>query len=132
MSWRKFTVIPQLMWYGIRAPRDQATAWDRFWGGIHKTGLDGQVLWDAASLVELDAVLGRVKSHFDASLPLVDVGCGNGRFTRALGAGSPKALGVDFSPHAIERARAESSGAANLSFQVLDISAEGAGDELVR
>lgn len=130
MSWRKFTVIPQLMWYGIRAPRDQATAWDRYWGEIEKTGLDGQVLWDAASQVELDAVLARVKTHFDVSLPIVDVGCGNGRFTRALAALFPKALGVDFSAQAVERARSESKGA--VTFQVLDISAEGAGDEIVR
>jgi SAM-dependent methyltransferase len=132
MSWRKLTVIPQLIWYGLRAPRDQAKAWDRYWGDIRKTGIDGDVLWDAASTVELEAVRARVRAHFDAALPLVDVGCGNGRFTRALAAQFPKALGVDFSPSAVERARAESADAANVSFQVLDISAAGAGDELAR
>jgi SAM-dependent methyltransferase len=63
-------------------------------------------------------------------LPIVDVGCGNGRFTRLLATVFPRALGVDFSPHAIERARAESSGASNISFQILDISEDGAGDQL--
>jgi len=132
MSWRKLTIIPQLIWYGMRAPRNQATAWNNYWDGIRKTGPDGEVLWDAASAVEIDAVLGRVNAHFDASLPLIDVGCGNGRFTRALAARFPRALGVDFSPRAIERARAESAEAANTSFAVLDISGDGAGEQLAR
>jgi SAM-dependent methyltransferase len=130
MSWRKLTVIPQLIWYGLRAPRDQAKAWERYWGGIRRTGLDGEVLWDAASQVELDAVQARMRAHFDPSLPLVDVGCGNGRFTRTLAAVFPRALGIDFSPHAIERARAETGQAGNVSYQVLDISAAGAGDAI--
>ncbi len=132
MSWRKFTVIPQLMWYGLRAPRDQAKAWDRFWSGIHKTGPDGEVLWDAASQIELNTVTERIKSHFDLSLPLIDIGCGNGRFTRALAAHFPKAVGVDFSPRAVERARSESAGETRVAFRVGDISAPGAGEELAR
>jgi SAM-dependent methyltransferase len=128
MSWRKFTVIPQLIWYGVRAPRNQATAWDNYWSRIRNTGPDGEVLWDAASQAEIDAVLGRVKKHFDTSLPLVDVGCGNGRFTRALAPAFPKALGVDFSPHAIERARSETK-LDNVSFQVGDVSESLAADE---
>jgi tRNA/tmRNA/rRNA uracil-C5-methylase (TrmA/RlmC/RlmD family) len=62
------------------------------------------VLWDAANQEELDGVVARVLAHMDQSLPLVDVGCGNGRFSRLLAAHFPKVLGVDISAHAIKRA----------------------------
>jgi SAM-dependent methyltransferase len=132
MSWREFLLIPQLTWYGLRAPRDQKKAWDRFWGDVQKTGLEGDVLWDAASEAEQRLILERVLSHLERSLPVVDVGCGNGRYSRVLARHFPRVLGIDASPRAIERARAESAGegAANLSFQVMDGSAPGAGREL--
>ena len=98
MALRKFLLIPQLMWYGARAPRDQGEAWDRFWAGIERTGAGGEVLWDAASQEELDGVLARVLAHMDKSLPLVDVGCGNGRFSRLLAAHFPRCWGSTFLP----------------------------------
>jgi hypothetical protein len=55
----KYFLIPQLIWYGTRSPRDQGLAWDRFWASIQRTGPDGEVLWDAASADELD----RVRAH---------------------------------------------------------------------
>lgn len=131
MALAKFLLIPQLVWLSARAPRDQAKAWDRFWSGIQRTGVDGDVLWDAASQEELDAVLARVLPHMDRALPVVDVGCGNGRFARLLAPHFPKVLGIDVSPHAIERAKAESGGIDNVSFRVLDASADGVGAALV-
>jgi SAM-dependent methyltransferase len=130
MSLRKLLLIPQLIWYGVRAPRDQAKAWDRFWAGIRRTGPGGEVLWDAASKEELDGVLARVTTRMDAGLPVVDVGCGNGRFSRLLAARFPRVLGIDVSPQAIERAKEESRGVENVSYRVLDASAPGVGRSL--
>jgi SAM-dependent methyltransferase len=130
VSLRKLLLIPQLVWYGVRAPRDQAKAWDRFWAGIRRTGPGGEVLWDAASKEELDGVLARVTARMDAGLPVVDVGCGNGRFPRLLAARFPRVVGIDVSPHAIERAKEESRGLENVSYRVLDASAPGVGRAL--
>src|SRR5690349_21260148 len=126
MALRKLLLIPQLVWYGARAPRDQGKAWDRFWAGIARTGPGGEVLWDAAGKEELDGVLARSLARFDRSLPVVDVGCGNGRFSRLFAAHFPKVLGIDVSAHAVARAQDESRGVENASFRVLDASAAGA------
>jgi len=88
------------------------------------------VLWDADSREELDGVLARVLAHADAGLPMVDVGCGNGRFSRLFAARFPRVLGLDVSPHAVARAKEESGAVENVSYRVLDASAEGAGGEL--
>jgi SAM-dependent methyltransferase len=130
MALRKFLLIPQLLWYGLRAPRDQGKAWDRFWAGIRRTGAGGEVLWDAASRAELDEVLARVSARMDKSLPVVDAGCGNGRFSRLLAAHFPRVVGIDISPSAVARATEESRGVDNLSFRVLDASSPGVGREL--
>lgn len=132
MSIRKFLVIPQLIWYGMRAPRESGRAWERYWSGVRRTGAGGDVLWDAASQDELDRILARVLATMDRALPLVDVGCGNGRFSRLLAEHFPRVLGVDIAPAAVERARAESRGIANVDYRVLDASASGAGAALGR
>lgn len=127
MNLRKFLLIPQLTWYGMRAPRQQDRAWDRYWSGIRRTGARGDVLWDAASQAELDGVRARVLARMDTRLPMVDVGCGNGRFSRLFAEHVPRVLGVDISPHAVARARTESAGVSNVEYRVMDISAPGAG-----
>lgn len=130
MTLRKYLLIPQLLWYGVRAPRDQAKAWDRFWASVERTGADGEVLWDAAGQDELDGVLARMLARMDRSLPIVDVGCGNGRFSRLLATHFPKVLGIDVSPHAVERAKAESRGFDNVAYRVLDASVPRMGSAL--
>lgn len=130
MSIQKFLLLPQLIWYGVRAPRSQSSAWDRYWSGIERTGPGGQVLWDAASREELDTALARVSAHMDRALPVVDLGCGNGRFARLLAGHFPKVVGVDVSPSAVTKAEAESRDVANVSFRVLDAAAPGAGRAL--
>jgi SAM-dependent methyltransferase len=56
----------------------------------------------------------------------VDVGCGNGRYTRALAAHFPKVLGVDVSTNAVARARRESEGGpSNVEYRVADVSDAG-------
>lgn len=120
MSFKKYLLIPQLVSYAVRAPRDPAKAWDRYWSGIHHTGPRGEVLWDTADPAEIEEVLRHVKAHFDPDLPVLDLGCGNGRFSRLLAEHFPAVLGVDVSSHAVDRAREESAGRERVSFRVLD------------
>lgn len=130
MSWQKFLLVPKLMWHGIRARADDATAWDRYWGGIQRTGAEGEVLWDAGSQNEISGSLERLLPRMNDALPIVDVGCGNGRHTRVLAQHFPSALGIDLSARAIERARQESQGIPNVSYQVLDLCLPGACQQL--
>jgi SAM-dependent methyltransferase len=118
------------MWYGMRASHDSLISWDGFWASVQSTGAAGDMLWDAGSESELNEALGQLLPKMDSRLPIVDVGCGNGRYTRALASYFPRAVGIDISPHAIDRAREESRDVANASFRVLDVSQPGAGRKL--
>jgi SAM-dependent methyltransferase len=118
------------MWHGLRASGDAAKAWEQYWGSIQRTGPGGDVLWDAGSEAELSQSLERVLAHMDRALPILDVGCGNGRHTRALAPHFPAAHGLDLSSLAIEKARQESRDVANVSYRVLDASLPGAGRRL--
>lgn len=130
MPLSKYLLIPQLIWYGARSPRDQGMAWDRFWASIECTGPDGEVLWDAASADELNGVRAHALAHMATDLPVVDVGCGNGRFSRLLAGSFPRVLGIDVSEHAVRRAQNESGDVDNVTYRVLDASAPGAGKRL--
>lgn len=105
----------------MRAPRDIASRWDRYWAGVQTTGDGGDVLWDSSSSDEARRYLDLLVAHADPDLPVIDVGCGNGRFTRALASRFPRALGADLSPHAIDRAREESGDVANVEFRAVDM-----------
>ncbi len=130
MSWRKFLIVPRLVALGARAPREQAKAWDLFWSRVRRTGKDGDALWDLGSETELAISLERMRAHLDLTLPVVDLGCGNGRQTRALASSFPLAIGVDLAPAAIARAKDESRGVSNVDFRVLDLSEPGTGARL--
>lgn len=130
MPLSKYLLIPQLIWYGARSPRDQGMAWDRFWASIQCTGPDGEVLWDAASADELNGVRAHALAHMATDLPVVDVGCGNGRFSRLLAGSFPQVLGIDVSAHAVRRAEEESGEVGNVMYRVLDASSPGAGKQL--
>jgi SAM-dependent methyltransferase len=125
MSWRKFLAIPQLLWYAVRAPREQARAWDRFWGGVRKTGMGGDVIWDSASKDELDALREKVLAHFDRSLPVVDIGSGNGRQACLFAREFPKVVGVEVSPNAVRHAKEAAAGLENCQFIQADASIAG-------
>jgi hypothetical protein len=86
MSWRKLLLLPTLIKYGSRAPSSPAEAWERYWRGVEHTGAGGDVLWDAAHEAELRFCVHKAALHGGRARRWVDVGCGNGRFTRALGA----------------------------------------------
>ncbi len=130
MSWQKYLLLPQLIWHGLHAPRSEAVVWDRYWGAIRKTGEDGDVLWDAGCSAEMRHALHWLVSSGDATLPVIDIGCGNGRRTRMLASYFPRAIGIDVSSRAVARAREETGNAANVAFRALDATAPGVGRQL--
>jgi SAM-dependent methyltransferase len=129
MSWRKYLLLPVLALTSGR-PRRPADAWEAYWGGVRRTGPHGDVLWDGAGEQELRWWVEAARRHLDPALPVVDVGCGNGRLSRLLAGEFPAVLGIDLSPAAVAVAERESSGVARLRFRQLDITAPGAGARL--
>lgn len=105
MAWRRYLLIPRLVLSSLGAPRDQARAWDRFWSGVRRTGADGDVLWDVEHQEEIARTARRLRAHADLSLPMVDLGCGNGRRTALLAELCSRV--VDASAAAITHARSE-------------------------
>lgn len=103
----------------VRAKRT-GTAWEQYWASVAATGRGGDVLWDADDAEEMRRLLDAAARHLDPGLPVVDLGCGNGRYARALATRFGTVVGVDVSPTAIAKARAESAGLDRLSFDVLD------------
>ncbi len=138
MSWKKALLVPKVARLARRAPRDTTERWNAYWGAVRATGPGGDVLWDSGSDREGQSYLAQLRRHADPALPLVDVGCGNGRLTRLLAQHSSGALGVDLSPNAVARATAEataeataqSSGRSRVAFRAVDMTAPGAGERL--
>lgn len=124
-------MLPKLIRLSWSAPKNRPLAWDRYWAGIARTGAQGEVLWDSGNDHELLGYREVLQRHLDPELPVVDIGCGHGSFTRALAEFFPQVLGVDVSAHAVARARNESAGLENVSFLTRDMTAPGAGAGLV-
>jgi SAM-dependent methyltransferase len=120
-AWRKYLILPKLISLSRSAPKNRAIAWDRYWAGIASTGAQSEVLWDSGSDHELLGYRDVLARHFDPRLPVVDVGCGHGGFSRALAAFSPQVIGVDVSDHAVARAREESAGIHNVTYVSRDM-----------
>jgi SAM-dependent methyltransferase len=120
VSIRRFLLLPGLIRASVRLRRQGGRGWEQFWSGVHRTGPGGDVLWDAAEHTELDWCRQRAGQHFDPALPVVDIGCGNGRFTRLLAERFPVVVGIDVSDSAVRLAVAESAGQPRVSYRVLD------------
>ena len=140
---RQALLLPRVASLAVRAPKDWRSGWERYWGSVRSTGVGGDVLWDAGDLAEGAAHRLLAADHLDTALPLVDVGCGNGRFTRRLASLFPRTVGVDLSANAVARARMESAGrnphedtdteadTDTLTYRTLDVTRPGAGRDLV-
>lgn len=78
-------------------------AWEGFWR--ETSDAPGEAIWDSdpalASVPHSELLL----PYADVSLPVVDLGCGNGTQTRYLATCFARAVGVDLSHAAIELAR---------------------------
>lgn len=127
----RMLLAPRVARLASRAPRNPHAAWERYWRGIRATGQFGDVLWDSGSLSERTQYAGTITAHFDPTLPVIDVGCGNGTHTRWLAGMFPSVLGVDVSAGAVERARREAEGINNAQFMVLDAAELDAGERLL-
>ena len=123
-------MLPKIIRLARRAPKHRPTAWDRYWAGITVTGEGGEVLWDSGTDQEFLGYRDTMLRHLDHRLPVIDIGCGHGSFTRALAKVFPQAIGVDVSEHAVLRARSESKGIGNVTFAARDMTAPGAGAAL--
>lgn len=92
--------------------------WEAFWHDLPNRV--GEAFWDcpptdgAATHVELFA------PHFDAGIPLVDLGCGNGTQTRYLATLFDRVIGVDIAEAALDRARRDNT-APNVEYLTLDV-----------
>jgi SAM-dependent methyltransferase len=129
MWWRRMLLIPHIVRLGRRAPRATGAPWDRYWSEVEATGDGGDVLWDSDRPTEAQRYVDLLAAHADPARPVVDVGCGNGRFTRALAGRFPRTLGVDLSEHAVELARQE-SGPDGPEYRAVDVTAPGSGARL--
>lgn len=78
-------------------------AWEGFWSAA--SDQPGEVIWDADPSLTSVPHSELLLPYADASLPIVDLGCGNGTQTRYLATRFARAIGVDLSHAAIEHAR---------------------------
>ena len=130
--WDRLRLVPTVVRLASHAPRNPHAAWERYWTGIQTTGHDGDVLWDSDSPAERKQYADLVLAHFDPALPVIDVGCGNGTYTRWLASLFPQVHGVDVAAGAVARAAREAQEIPNCSFSVMDATTAGAGDVLLQ
>ena len=100
-------------------PTNYPTGWERYWNSVSERPVD--VFWSADPAEALqDKTL--FADTFDADLPLVDVGCGDGRHTLALARLTRfrEVIGVDVALSAIRHAQAAATEGC-VSFRVLDL-----------
>jgi 2-polyprenyl-3-methyl-5-hydroxy-6-metoxy-1,4-benzoquinol methylase len=77
---------------------------------------------DAEDLKRLDFIVNAISSHVKPGAKILDVGCGNGNISLALGSLGFDVLGVDIDPTSIEKAR-KSNTFSNVRFDLLDANA---------
>lgn len=93
-------------------------SWDNFWRDVATT--TGEVFWDSDPTQAIERELPLFQQRIDASLPLIDLGCGTGRQTRALGEHFSRVLGLDVAEEAIVGAR-QLHGRDHVDFRVFDV-----------
>ena len=111
-------------------PREYDRHWESFWKTVDRTGADGDVPWDAAPNMAVAEDLPRFLPLMDRSVPILDLGCGNGRQSRYLAKYFDKVIGVDVAPSAVELARQETTEETNIEYRVLDATRPDQAEEL--
>ncbi|HEX3126124.1 MAG TPA: class I SAM-dependent methyltransferase [Thermoanaerobaculia bacterium] len=101
-------------------PREYDRHWEKFWKTVDKTGQDGHVVWDARVEIAAAEDLPRFQSYMDRTVPILDLGCGNGRQSRYLANYFDTVIGADVAPSAIDIARQETKEEKNVVYRVLD------------
>ncbi len=94
------------------------TNWQNFWSDLPQES--GLAVWDSSPSVTATAQLPLFQPHFDAGLPVLDIGCGNGTQSAALAEHYGRVLGLDFAPAAIDHAQRLQAGA-GVEFRTFDL-----------
>jgi SAM-dependent methyltransferase len=94
------------------------TSWESFWST--STDTPGEIFWDTDPTHAAQEDLELFRDYFSPSLPLVDLGCGNGTQTRFLAEHFARVIGTEIAPAAVELAR-KTNGAPNISYRLLDV-----------
>jgi len=106
--------------------------WESYWNTVYQNRTDHPVFWD--SVPERSALedLQRFKPYMDTNLPLLDLGCGDGKQTRLLSKHFHQVIGADISPSAIQIAQEETLQEHNIKFMVFDATNIARANELHR
>ncbi|RDG39389.1 class I SAM-dependent methyltransferase [Streptomyces corynorhini] len=93
-------------------------SWEGYWR--ETSDAPGEAIWDADPVFSAAPHSELLLPHADASLPVVDLGCGSGTQTRYLATRFAGAIGVDLSRAAVDHARrADPAGVAR--YEQLDL-----------
>lgn len=114
LTYHQILGVPQRTWDG--------GPWEDFWGEMRRQRPGGgpNPWWDDDPENAAAVDLGRFRPAFMSRLPLVDLGCGNGRQTRFLAHHFRHVIGIDVSSSAVEMANRLSLSHPNLTYRVLD------------
>ncbi len=120
---RKLRTMPRVLYFLAKSKRardDYEGQWESYWSSVDKdkTGQDGEVLWDSQDFAEFEKTFPHFDHLADKSLPMLDLGCGNGSWSRFLAVRYERVIGVDISSAAIEIAREQAKELDNVEFQV--------------
>lgn len=102
------------------SPRMYDRHWEKFWATVGKTGQNGEVVWDSTPELAAAEDLPRFQKYMDRTVPILDLGCGNGRQSRYLAQFFDTVIGADVAPSAIDIARKETTEEKNVVYRVLD------------
>jgi SAM-dependent methyltransferase len=98
--------------------------WENYWHAtsqlVASSDEDAASIWDGDADVVAARDLQRFRAIADASLPLIDLGCGSGIQTRYLAGHFARMIGADVSESALSIARAQNP-AANIEYRQLDV-----------
>ncbi|MCZ7415837.1 class I SAM-dependent methyltransferase [Streptomyces sp. WMMC897] len=109
------------------ANAEQGGAWEEFWR--EAPPVPGGVFWDAVPEAAVERHRPLFAPHFTGELPVLDLGCGNGRHSVALSRFYTPVLGIDISPAAVTLAR-RLPGAAAVDFRAEDLTDPKAAERL--
>ncbi|MBA2310194.1 MAG: class I SAM-dependent methyltransferase [Pseudonocardiales bacterium] len=99
------------------------TVWENYWKSL--SGAPGEILWDVPPEQAAALDLAVFAEYVDPSLPMIDLGCGNGTQTRFLAEHFPTVIGTEISSQALAIATETDKGS-QTSYRPLDLLDRGA------